>query len=58
MGGIIKHPNVLESELNELVHTVADWIEEYQGLHSVDRNELNVLLTALLRDNFGFVFVE
>lgn len=41
---------MLESELNELVHTVADELDKYTD-EPCDRIDLNTKLTALVQDH-------
>lgn len=41
---------MLESELNELVHTVADVLERHTE-RDVDRIDLNTTITALVQDH-------
>lgn len=40
---------MLDSELNELVHQIADYLEKYTD-GPVDRTELNTKVTVLVQD--------
>lgn len=46
---------MLESELNELVHYVADFLEQFRG--PIDRYELNTVLTELA-ESYGISLQE
>jgi len=46
----------LESEMNEITHAVADWLEKY--VDQVDRNTLNQKLDELFSSNYGLQIEE